>query len=347
MLYHLNLGQPTASERTPIRPPFELNVLEKHIEEFLTTHLFELVSEDKLMLIGQERSRQEEADLLALDSKGVLYIFEIKRWGGAEENLLQVMRYGQKFGRYSYGQLEDLAHRHQKLEGSLRSRHKQYFQLEEPIAEEVFNQDQRFVVVTNGVDRATLEAIKYWKEKGIKIDCVTYKLYEIDRSPYIQFDTYDPQFESQGEVTPGIYIVNTNSSYMEDAWTTMVGDGIEGKAAAYYDRKHAVQRIERGSTVYLYHTGQGVIAKGRATAGFRRTDYEGDRDEEYYVPLRFDWALSDSSKWSEAIKPWEINSHMGTGHRFRQTVIEITKEMSEVIDQIWADHQATLEAAPQ
>ena len=295
------------------------------------------------MLIGQERSLQEEADLLALDNKGMLYIFEIKRWGGDEENLLQVLRYGQKFGRYNYGQLDDLAHRHQKLEGSLQKSHQKFFQLESAISEASFNKDQRFVVVTNGVDRDTLDAIRYWKENGIRLDCVTYKLYEINQIPFIQFDTYDPDFEPQSEVSPGIYIVNTNSTYMEDAWIDMVGKGNDGKAAAYYDRKFAVQRIERGSKVYLYHTGQGIIAKGTATSGFRRTDYNGDRDEEYYVPLRFEWVLRESTEWSKAVKPWEINARMGGGHRFQQTAFAIPTEMSKTIDLIWDEHNANVE----
>ena len=33
------------------------------------------------MLIGQERRGQEEADLLALDKEGHLFIFELKKMG--------------------------------------------------------------------------------------------------------------------------------------------------------------------------------------------------------------------------------------------------------------------------
>jgi hypothetical protein len=177
------------------------------------------------------------------------------------------MRYAQKFGRYNYDQLVDLAIRHQKLTGSLAKKHSEYFELKEPLPKSKFNSDQRFVVVTNGTDRDTLDAIRYWKEKGIKIDCVTYKIYEIENAPYIQFDTYNPEPEAQGEESPGIYIVNTNITYMEEAWRAMLGNGKEGKAAAYYDRKYAIQRIQKGSTVYLYHTDKGVLRPDFGTTG--------------------------------------------------------------------------------
>lgn len=339
MLYKFNFKNPSLSLRNAARTPASLEVSEKHIEQFLTTHLYELVSEDKLMLIGQERSFQEEADLFALDNKGILYIFEIKRWISNKENILQVLRYGQKFGQYSYSQIEDLAHRHQKLKGSLCESHQSYFQLDKPLEKNMFNKRQKFVVVTNGTDQETIVAVEYWTKSGINISCVLYKFYDIGGSAYIQFDTFDPEFEVQMESSPGIYIVNTNRSYMDSAWVDMIGDNKNGKASAYYDRKNAVQRIRQGSIVYLYHTGQGIIAKGRATSNFQMANYGDDFNEEYYVRLQFDWLVCDKKTFGDAVKPWEVNTKMHSGHRFRQTVFEITTEMSQIIDQIWNEHR--------
>jgi RecB family endonuclease NucS len=130
MLYQIDLGKIANSQRLQIERPEALGVTEKAIEDFFASRPYELLPEDQLMLIGQERQRQEEADLLALDRRGRLYIFELKRWQSNTENLLQVLRYGQIFGRYSYDQLQDLARRHQKLEGELRERHREHFELE-------------------------------------------------------------------------------------------------------------------------------------------------------------------------------------------------------------------------
>lgn len=179
MLYQLELSNIQTSRRIPIENPEKLGILEKHIEDFFASYLVELIPEDQLMLIAQERKYQEEADSLAFDAKETLFIFELKRWRASAENLLQVLRYGRIFGRYTYAQLEGLVRTKQKLEGKLRENHQEHFQLSEALPEEKFNANQRFVIVTNGIDHDTLEAIQYWSKKGIRIDSLTYKLYTL------------------------------------------------------------------------------------------------------------------------------------------------------------------------
>ena len=340
MLYKLNTDEIESSVRMEIKTPSEFGLQEIDIENFLKSRLGEIISEDQLMLIGQERQYQEEADLLALDKDGTLYIFELKRWKSQPENLLQVMRYGQIFGRYTYDELEGLAKRQQKLEGSLKAKHREHFDLDKELSDSDFNKDQVFVLVTNGMDRDTISAVNFWSQKGVRIECAPYRIYEINGGPYIQFDTYNPEDEVFPEENSKIFIVNTNSTWISDAWKKMLNDGSEGCASAYYDRKYSISRISKGSRVYLYHTGVGVIAKGDATSACQKTDYEGDPDETFYVPLQFEWALPDKSEWvAKAPKAWEINGHLGTGYRFRQTVFEISQDMANVIDKIFAERE--------
>ena len=110
MLYRLKRRKIESSKPAKIASLADFSLTEKDLENFLSSRLTEMISEDHLMLIGQGRVFREEADLLALDKNGVLYIFELKRWESRSENLLQVLRYGQKFGRYTYSELEDLTH---------------------------------------------------------------------------------------------------------------------------------------------------------------------------------------------------------------------------------------------
>lgn len=337
MLYQFDSKTPAATPRVPIQTAAHFGITEKDIEVFFAARLHDLIPEDQLMLIGQERQLQEEADLLALDSKGKLYIFELKRWQSAAENLLQVMRYGQIFGRYDYAGLQDLATRHQKLKGELREAHQRYFQLDEQLPESAFNHDQVFVVVTNGIDRDTLTAIQYWKEKGVHIDSLTYRFYSVGGNPYLWFDVYNPELEVIVEENPGIYCVNTNASYEANAWADMLQ---KGRASAFYDRKFAVSGIGKGSKVYLYHTGVGVIAKGKTTSTYRKDSCDGNPDEEFFVPLQFEWKLDDSKEWHRAVKAWEINTKLGTGHRFRQTAFSISSEMADAIDELWLKKNA-------
>ncbi len=59
MLYRLNPDSPEHSEKVVIRHPGYFELLEKHIEDFVKSRLSEIVSEEHLMLIGQERKGQE------------------------------------------------------------------------------------------------------------------------------------------------------------------------------------------------------------------------------------------------------------------------------------------------
>lgn len=334
MLYELDSEHPERSARVAIRPPGYFSIQEKDIENFMKSRLSEIVSEDHLMLIGQERRWQEEADLLAIDRAGVLYIFELKRWESNTENLLQVLRYGQIFGRYPYEDLEALARRQQQLEGSLQEAHQKYFDLREPIEQSEFNRKQHFVLVTNGVDADTISAVDYWSGMGVSISCSPYRLYEINGSPYIQFDTFNPGGEVVVEANTQHYVVNTNRTWSEDAWDEMLGTREKGKASAYGRRKWSVCNISANSIVYLYHKSVGVIAKGKATDSFKEASQEDNVDEEFYVPLDFEWAVDRDDWGRQAISAWEINSRLNSGHRFRQTVFAISEEMAQAIDEL-------------
>ena len=342
MLFELNRDNPSKSARIAIKQAGELQIKEKVIEDFLVANLMELLPEEQLMILGQERSWQEEADILALDRNGVLYIFELKRWQSSSENLLQVLRYGQKFGRFSYEKLQTQARRMGDKDIVLQLAHQRHFDLKEPLAEEAFNVEQRFVVVTNGVDEDTLEAIQYWYEKGIKIESLTYKLYEIGGNAFLQFETFNPEKQLILETNPGTFIVNTNSTYMSDAWKDMLNDGKTGKASAYYDKKGAVRKITKGSTVFLYHNGRGVVACGKAQSEYQSCDYDGNKDAEYFVPLKFDWALPNQEEWNaKAVKAWEINGKTGASNRFRQTVFNASAEMAKAIQDLWHEKAKT------
>lgn len=335
MLYKLNVAEIKSSQRVEIRAPQYFNLTEKDIENFLEPRLDEIVSEDQLMVIGQERPFQEEADLLALDKEGVLYIFELKRQESTEENILQVMRYGQIFGRYTYEKLEDLAKRQQKLDGVLKEKHKEHFNLSKELSDSDFNKDQVFVLVPNGMDKDTISAVNFWSQKGIRIECSPYRIYDINGEPYIQFDTYNPGDEVIPEYNSRFFIVNTNKTYISDAWQDMINDGLTGKASAFYIRKNSICKISRNSYVYLYHTGVGVIASGIATSDYKAMDYKGDENEEFFVPLKFRWALSDEGQWDmKSPKAWEINEKWNSSYRFRQTVVAITQDMANAIDAI-------------
>jgi len=308
-------------------------VKEKDLENIIAKKIDELVRTDQLMVIMQERSWQEEPDLLAIDESGTLYIFELKRWECKSENLLQVLRYGQKFGRYSYDKLNSFYQRYAHAKGnelSLSQAHKEYFELDVELGNSEFNKHQQFVVVTSGMDYDTWDAIAYWKDKGLSILPLIYRVFEINHELYIDFDPYGPIPDAPREAESGLYVVNTNCAYMANAYKDMV---LNKKASAYYSKKYSIKNISAGNTVCLYHSGVGVIGIGKAKTDFIQADINGDTDAEYYVPIEFEYLVDiEKDSWRQnAVKAWEINSKFNTSHRFRQTVFQLPFEFSGFI----------------
>ncbi|MBC8520391.1 MAG: hypothetical protein H8D26_00135, partial [Methanomicrobia archaeon] len=246
---------------------------EKDLENLLANNITQLIREEYLMTIGQERPLQEEPDILALDRQGTLYLFELKRDKAEEKNLLQVLKYGQKYGIYDYDRLNQLYTQYcgDNKKHNLQEEHKKYFNLVEKLDKSKFNTNQNFVIITEGLDVKTLRAIKYWKEMGLPIEALVYHIYEVGKEFVIDFNPYGSKDDFAMAETNN-HVVNTNYSRWEDAYKEMID---EEKASAYGDRKTAVDSIQKNDRVFLYHTGVGICAVGRATHEVEEKDNRG------------------------------------------------------------------------
>jgi hypothetical protein len=331
-LFKKNAGNPVALEMVSLSTLSAAGWTEKDLEDTLAKRIELVLREDQLMIVAQERKRQEEADILALDQHGVLYIFELKRWQSDTSNLLQVIRYGQIFGQYNYQSLQDLFRKYIKdATGNLVDHHQQYFELAEPLPLDQFNCDQKFIVVTAGIDIKTLEAIRYWRRKNLPITALTYHVYEDGGHFYIEFHSYSPEQDDYVGLLSHDYIVNTNVTYMKDVFKQML---TLSKAAAYYDRKNSVDSIQKGDRVFLYHTGVGIIAVGRALDKAQEIDFEGDTGEEHFVPLKFEIKADPAEERDKCVPAWEINKIAKASYRFRQTAFSISKELGDIIEKL-------------
>ncbi len=310
MLFMLNLEDKSEIRQVATCRLADHEFTEKDLENIISKNIAKIIPENQLMVLFQEKPFVESADIYAIDQKGALYIFELKRWESNQENVLQVLRYGQISGQYSYEQLNELLKKYTKCNDvNLSAKHHEYFQesLKEPLEHSNFNKDQHFVVITNGVDSDTLNAIRYWKEKGLNIDSLPYKVYTIDDKPFLEINTYNPENEVFIDRQEGYYIVNTNKTWMEEAYNDMLENK---KASAYYDRKWSIKNIHKGDTVYLYHTGVGIIACGKAEDDYKSKEINGDPDEEFFIPLKLEWKIDPVSEINMAVAAWEINERM-------------------------------------
>lgn len=300
---------------------------ELDLQELLSNHIQDIVSSSELMTIFNQRVRQEEPDILALDRNGDLYIFELKRWSSHQENLLQVLRYGQLYGNNNYDELNEMFNKYLRSKDSkseLCEIHQQYFDISDSskLSKESFNRKQHFLVVTNGLDQKTIEAIAYWKKNGLNIDAIVYWVFEINGEHFIEFNMYSP-IEGYLEYESNNYILNTNYANNGQHTKDMIS---EHKAAAYYPGwREKIKKLQKGDNVFLYKSGTGIIAYGVATGKLEKQDCDGHTDYEYYMKL---------DKFKELKIPFtasEMKVITNQGFNFRQTMFSISEESRELL----------------
>ncbi|WP_423820699.1 hypothetical protein V5738_10180 [Salinisphaera sp. SPP-AMP-43] len=334
MLFYLDDDNKSEITEVPASTLARLGWLEKDLEELIAKHIDKVVREDQLFVIHQERRYQEEPDILAIDRYGHLHIFELKRWRSSPENLLQVLRYGQIFGQYDFSGLNHLFRNYLLRIGGVSQRdlsdaHREYFELEEALPKDSFNQEQRFVVVTDGLDRDTREAIDYWSGHGLAVTALSYQVYRTKSNDLLfEVRPYGPEGDTFMELPDGLSVINTNATYMPDAWKDMLS---QEKAAAYYGRKTAVSSISKGSPVALYHTGVGIIAFGKTTDTFRRAPCGSDPDAEYYLPCEFETTVNPITEPEKAITARDINKQLASSYRFRLTAYTLPPEAVDFV----------------
>ena len=297
---------------------------EKDLERLLSNNILDLISSNDLMTIFTERPRQEEPDILAIDSKGDLYIIELKRWASNQENLLQVLRYGQLYGKSLYDELNELYEKHTNKFESLMEVHSKYFDLsnDSRLQNTDFNKQQHFLVVVNGLDQKTVEAISYWKSNGLNIDGIVYWVFEIENKYFIEFNMYSP-IESQLEYSSNCYVVNTNYTKNETCQQEMLTDE---KVAAYWPGwREKIEKIQKDDTVFLYQSGIGIIAYGIASGKLDKKNFENHVNYEYSMKL------NKFKKLKKPLAASEMKKIANQGFSFRNTMFSVSEESKDLL----------------
>lgn len=299
----------------------EIGWKELDLQNLLSKNIFDLISSTDLMAIFTERRYQEEPDILAIDKNGDLYIFELKRWSSNSENLLQVLRYGQLFGGSNYEELNDLYKKYEKQQTSeLLTDHKSYFNLNEPLKRDDFNGKQHFLVVVNGLDQKTIEAILYWKNNGLNIDAIVYWVFEIAGNYYIEFNMYSP-IENLLEYEASSYVLNTNINNNPTHTEDMLS---KQKAAAYWPGwREKIQKLQKDDLVFLYKSGTGIIAYGYADGKLHKAECDGHPDYEYFMKL------NKFIKLKNPISAATMKEIAGQGFPFRTTMFSLSEEVAK------------------
>jgi len=298
---------------------------ERGLQDILFRSLDRLIPDDELLLLMQSRRWQEEPDLMAVDRNGNLYIFELKAWEAQTANLLQVLRYGQIYGASKYSDLDGWYKKATNASQSLITSHRAKFEVD--LREDQFNRSQVFIVMTNGLDYRTRQAIQYWRSCGLDVRPWVYRVYASQADAILleisAFRVEDNPYEDLAE---GYYILNTNISNSREDHDDMLKNR---KAAAYFDPwKFKIERLAKGDVIFLYQSGIGVVALGEADGKLLKLPYHGkpeNHDEEYSMKLRRFQTVAPP------LTAAEIKKITGVNHRFMGTMFGLDVENGKAI----------------
>ena len=265
---------------------------------------------------------------MALDAKGTLYIFELKAWESQPENILQVLRYGQIYGQYNYDQLDNMFRSFYTGKQSLREAHEATFDVSLP--EAAFNAEQVFVVMTNGIDHKSREAVQYWRSRGLDIRPWVYRVYEdSDKQMLLEISRFAAVDDPYEDIQEGYYIVNTNYRNDPKDHEMMLKERV---AAAFFTPwKEKIARINKGDVVFLYQSAVGIVAVGVANGRLQKRAYQGNPEhagEDFSMPLT-KFEVVDAP-----VTAAEIKETCGVNYRFMSTLFSIDAEAGRKLDTV-------------
>jgi hypothetical protein len=257
----------------------DLQKREKDLENLIAAHLLDVLFEEAaLQPIFQERSLQAEADIYALNRRGDLVIFELKRGLANSDAVLQAIRYSQDAGQWLYSELQrryDIYMGKKGLSGGeLREQHREAFQLESALQPADFNRRQHLYVIGSAANEGLIAAIDYWKRQGLSVEFLPYRIYQLGAQRYFEFFSLPYDRHRNSAAMKGV-LFDTNRSYDENSiWAMME----KRRVSAYGEVKHVVEYLNPRDVVFFSHKWVGIVAAAEVSSGPPKRDGE---DEEY------------------------------------------------------------------
>ncbi|MGF1805802.1 hypothetical protein L4C31_11185 [Aliivibrio sifiae] len=257
--------------------------VEKDLENLIANNILDVLFEDsKLMPIFQERQYQAEADIYALNEKGELVIFELKRSSAKNDAVQQALRYAQDAGQWTYQKLEGKLKKYTSQDVTLSEAHQEAFNLEHPLEPKEFNNKQHLIIIGSAADNSLMSSVDYWKNSGLSIDFLPYRIYEIEGQKYFEF--FAPPYDNHKNPSDikGV-LFDTNKSYNSNSIWQMIENR---QLASYGDAKRFVAHVHIGDTVFFSHKGYGIIAAAKVKGVLQKpSDNTWYRDVEFLTKI--------------------------------------------------------------
>lgn len=271
-------------EPMPFKDFSSFGQLEKDLENLIAQSILEVLFEDaSLMPIFQERQYQAEADLYALNNRGELTIFELKRGTAGETAVHQALRYAQEAGQWSYAQLQIRFQQYSGSDKDLLLTHQEAFDLEHPLDAKEINSKQHLIVIGSASDENLTNAVDYWRKQGVSINFLPYRVYELGGNQYFEF--FAPPYDKHKNpaAKKGV-LFDTNRSWDEESIWYMLE---QKRVAAFGDAKRFIEYVHPGDIVFFSHKFVGLVAAAKVkNSPVQAPDNETlYRDVEFITPV--------------------------------------------------------------
>jgi hypothetical protein len=307
MLYLLN-DEFDQLQPVPFTDFSQLGKLEIDLEDLLARHIEQLFEDSPLLPFFRQRPLQPECDIYALNEIGDIVLFELKRASVGSDALDQLFRYMQESGRWSYA---EIARRYEVYGGKdeLRAAHQAAFNLPEELPDDHFNRNQRLVLVGSAADTALIQAIDFWKRKGLPVEFIPYRVYDVGGRKYFEFFSKPHDVHVNPAGFKGV-LFDTCRRYIDDAAIYMIQ---RQRVSAFGDRKTAVKVFKQGDYVFYSHSGLGLIAAGKIRSREVKADKYGEHDELYMDVELLTNAPSDIGALTPAMPFRQVKQTLGRG----------------------------------
>ena len=286
MLYKLQTNNGVFKKITPT--PFKdfrhYSQSEQDLETLISDNLFGVLFEhNELMPIFQERRFQPEADIYALNAKGELFIFELKRGIAGEGAVHQLLRYAQAAGQWSYDEIQRKYQQYSNEDNDLVKAHQHAFDLNLPLDKRQFNNRQHLNIIGSAADDKLIGAVDYWRRQGLSINFLPYRIYKLDKINYFEFFA-PPYDEHQNPTDLKGVIFDTNRTQDENAIWYMIGNN---RLAGFGDAARFVEYVNPRDIVFFSHRWAGIVAAAEVRQGRVKSDGPGTRyrDIEFITPI--------------------------------------------------------------
>jgi hypothetical protein len=204
MFYKITRAYDLTADLEPLSflAPAARKSIEDEIETLFETTLLEVLFEEAALMPFFQKWHPEAA-MYVLNPGGDLVIFELKQLADAS-GMPQVLHLAQDASQWTFSTIQEKYRKYcGKGTASLAESHKEAFNLERSLLPSEFNTRQNLVIVGNAADDSLINAVDYWKQRGVLVDFYPYRVYTIKDEKYFEFFALPYDCRNKPSLTKG------------------------------------------------------------------------------------------------------------------------------------------------